>query len=166
MAATLEGWAKKRLIPMYDSWNKTNPTADPAQCGRFRPDFVYEWAEGVLILEYDEQMHSDRVKRCELVRMAEASLGYGERPVFWIRFNPDAFKVAGKTFATTRKTREAVLLKMLQDMIGDADYDHIMTVCYLCYHKPERSADNIVQTFKFTTKEEYEAWVDDVAPDH
>ena len=138
--------------------------ADPAQCGRYRPDFVFEWAEGVLLLEYDERMHSDRIQRCELVRMAEASLGYGGRPVFWIRYNPDAFKVAYKTLRTSIKQREAVLLKMLQDMIGDADYDHIMTVCYVCYHKPEHTEDNIVQTFKFTHMDDYEAWVDNIAP--
>jgi hypothetical protein len=78
--------------------------ADSTQCGRYRPDFVYEWAEGVLILEYDEQMHSDRAKRCELVRMAEVSHGYGGRPVCWVRFNPDAFKLAGTTHVTTLKS--------------------------------------------------------------
>ena len=164
MAATLQGWAKRDLIPMYDLWNKINPMADPAQCGRYRPDFVFEWAEGVLLLEYDERMHSERNQRCELVRMAEASLGYGGRPVFWIRYNPDAFKVAHKNLRTLIKHREAVLLKMLQEMIGDADYDHFMTIRYICYHKTESSEDNLVQTFKFTTMQAYEEWVDRVAP--
>ena len=165
MAATLGEWAKKDLIPMYDRWNKRNPMADPVQCGRYRPDFVFEWAEGVLLLEYDEQMHSDRIQRCELVRMLEATHGYGKRPVFWIRYNPDAFKVAYKTLTTSTKQREAVLLKMLQDMIGDADYDHFLTVSYVCYHKPERTGDDLVQTFKFTSEEAYEEWVDTVAPE-
>jgi hypothetical protein len=163
MAATLEGWAKKGLIPKYDLWNKRNPMSDPVQCGTYRPDIAYLWAEGVLLLEYDEQMHSDRIKRCELVRMAEVSSGYGGRPVFWIRYNPDAFKVAGTTLVTTRKTREAALLKLLQDMIGDADYDHFMTICYVCYDKPESTADNLVQTFKFTNMQAYEKWVNAVA---
>jgi hypothetical protein len=96
--------------------------------------------------------------------MAEASLGYGGWPVFWIRYNPDEFKVAGKTLRTSVKQREAELLKMLQDMIGDADYGHFMTVCYVCYHKPEHTEDNLVQTFKFTTMQAYEAWVDRVEP--
>ena len=170
MAATLEKWASDGLssIPKYNLWNKSNRTADPAQCGKYRLDFVYEWAEGVLVLEYDEKMHSDRVKRCELVRMAEVSLGYGGRPVFWIRYNPDAFKVDGSTLVTSRKRREAVLLKMLQEMIGDADYDHVMTICYLCYddkaEKNTKGEDNLVQTFKFTTMQEYEVWVNAVAP--
>ncbi len=120
-STTLQEWAKAGLIPTYDLWNKKNPMADPEQCGRYRPDFVYESAdpaEGVLLLEYDERIRSDRIKRCELVRMAEASLGYGGRPLNWIRYNPDEFKVARKTLRTSVKQREAVLLKMLQDMIG------------------------------------------------
>jgi hypothetical protein len=164
MAARLEEWAKKGLIPMFDLWNRRNPMADPQQCGGYRPDFVYEWVEGVLILEFDEQMHSDRIKRCELVRMSEVSHGYGGRPVFWIRFNPDAFKVAGETLATSRKKREKVLLTMLQDMVGGADYDHFMTFHYVCYNKPEKTNDNLVQTFKFTTPTAYEDWVNTVAP--
>jgi hypothetical protein len=136
MAATLEAWAKADLIPMYSHWNKRNPMADPMQCGRYRPDIAFEWDEGVLLLEYDERMHSDRIKRCELVRMAEVSTGYGGRPVFWIRFNPDEFKVAWYKLNTPPEQREEVLLKTLQDMVGDADYDHFMTICYICYHKP------------------------------
>jgi len=161
MAATLKEWASKGLISEVKWWNKQNPTAEPLQCGRFRPDFVYEWNEGVLVLEYDEQMHSDRPKQCELDRMEKVTLGYGARPVFWIRYNPDAFKVAGKTLTTTRVTREKVLLKMLQDTIGHADYDHFMTVCYLFYDTPKNSPEGkYMQKFQFKTIKEYESWVD------
>ena len=117
-----------------------------------------------MILEYDERMHSDREQRCELVRMAEVSLGYGGRPVHWIRYNPDAFKVDGSTLATSRKKRETILLKMLQDMIGDADYDHFVTICYVCYDKSESAGNNFVCTFKFTNPQAYEEWVNSVAP--
>ncbi len=106
MAAKLEQWARNGSIPKYTLWNKRNPSADPVQCGIFRPDFVYQWAEGVLILEYNEQMHSDRNKRCKLARMAQASMGYGARPVHWIRFDPGAFKVDRTTLHTTAAKRE------------------------------------------------------------
>ncbi len=164
MAATLEKWASAGHIPMYDRWNKRNPMADPVQCGIYRPDFVYEWAEGVLVLEFDEQMHSDRVKRCELVRMAAVSSGFGARPVIWIRFNPDPFKVNGSTLTTTRKTREKILLKMLRDTIGNADYDHVMTICYLCYDNPEKSDSNFIQKLTFTNIQHYEQWVNAEEP--
>jgi hypothetical protein len=165
MAGRLLEWAAKGLLPKYTHWNKENPLADSTQCGRYRPDFVYEWAEGVLILEYDELMNTDRAKRCELVRMAAVSHGYGGRPVCWIRFNPDAFKLGGKTLVTTLKKREAVLLKLMQEKIGVADYDHFITICYVCYHKPAKtSEDDLVQTLKFATPAAYEAWVEATAP--
>ncbi len=167
MAGRLLEWANKGLIPEYDFWNKQNPMADPVQCGTYRPDFVYECADGVTILEFDEQMHSNRNQRCELVRMWEVSHGYDGRHVFWIRFNPDAFKVAGKTLTTSRKNREAVLLKLLQDNVGNSDYDNFMTICYVCYHKKEKTGDDLVQTFTFSRaagEQAYEEWVDTIAP--
>ena len=50
-------------------------------------------------------------------------------------------------------------------MIGDADCDHVMTIHYVCYHKSERTGDDLVQTFNLTTREAYEEWVDTVAPE-
>jgi hypothetical protein len=92
------------------------------------------------------------------------SLGYGGRPVMFIRYNPDAFKVAGNTLMTTRVLREEVLLKVLQEMIGKADYDCLLTVVYLFYDKQKSSDDNFIQTVKFPTINDYEDWVDEVAP--
>ncbi len=66
--------------------------------------------------------------------MAKA-VGYGGRPVHWIRFNPDAFKVDGVTQVTIRKEREAELLKLIQAGLGKADYEHFITIDYLCYDK-------------------------------
>lgn len=166
MAATLDEWYKKGLIPKYTLWNHRNPQADPVQCGVYRVDFVFERDEGVLLLEYDEQMHSDRDRRCELVRQANCSLGYGGRPVHWIRFNPDAFKIDGKTRVTTRKERETKLLKLIQSAVEQADYDHFITVDYVCYDQTNASAGSaLVQTYKFKNMEDYSTWVDSVAPE-
>ncbi len=164
MAAQLGKWVEKGFISNYTLWNRRNPDADPKQCGIYRPDFVFEWAEGVLILEYDEQMHSDRVKRCELVRMAEISLGYGGRPVHWIRFNPDAFKVADKTLRMRNENRYAELLKLLEKHLNNADYGHFITINYVCYDKPENSENDLIQTFEIATIEDYETWVNERAP--
>ena len=166
MAASLNEWADQGHIPKYSLWNRRNPSADPVQCGGFRVDFVFELAESVLILEYDEGMHADRDRRCELVRQANCSLGYGGRPVHWIRFNPDAFKVAGVTRTTTRKEREIELLKQIQIGLANADYDHFITLVYLCYDKqqPSSGESDLIQKIRFQTIDAYCAWVDSVAP--
>jgi hypothetical protein len=165
MAHTLNKWVEQRLVPLYTRWNRRNPSADPVQCGIYRVDFTYENDTGVLLLEYDESMHSDRDRRCELVRQANCSLGYGGRPVHWIRFNPDAFKVDGVTRKTSRKEREAELLNLMQTALNHFDYENVITIDYLCYNKPTScSGSDLVQTYKFKTVEEYSTWVDEVAP--
>jgi hypothetical protein len=166
MAATINKWKSDGRIIAEVTWcNKQNPTAEPLQCGSYRNDFVYLWDEGVLVLEFDEEMHRGYPKRCELERMVRVTLGHGGLPVFWIRFNPDKFKVGGTTLTTSRKKREEVLLTMLKDTIGYADYDHFMTICYLFYDKPENTQeeDNYVQKFQFKTTQEYLEWIDSVA---
>jgi hypothetical protein len=172
MAATLDEWARTDQILGYSRWNKQNPLADPAQCGKYRVDFEFEYPLGVVLLEYDEQMHADRVLRCELVRQAEVALGYGGLPVHWIRFNPDAFKVDGITRVTKREEREKELLKQLQQALSHADYEHPIIVTYICYNQGQTGvvlggADGIenelVQTHKFKTIEAYNQWVESIS---
>jgi len=166
MENQLQIWAEEGLISTYTTWNKTNPLANPLQCGNYRPDFLFQWDEGTLILEFDEEMHQDRIKRCELVRQAEVSMGFGGKPTVWVRFNPDAFKLDGATLVTTKKKRNAVLLEILEKYIGNANYDYLMQVVYVCYDKQESGdgESDYVQTFQFATMESYEKWVNEVAP--
>ena len=126
-------------------------------------DFAFEFEADVLLLEYDEQMHADREKRCELVRQAEVSMGYGGMPVHWIRYNPDKFKNGGVLQAVASKERESVLLKLIQNAVSNPDYENLITVNYLCYDKP--AGADFVESFKFKTIEDYSAWVDSVAPE-
>jgi hypothetical protein len=139
-------------------------------------DFEFQHALGVVLLEYDEQMHADRVLRCELVRQAEVALGYGGFPVHWIRFNPDAFKVDGVTRMTKGDEREAELLKQLRLALGHADYEHPIIVTYICYNQGQAGAasggalggassveNELVQTHKFKTIEAYNQWVEAVS---
>jgi hypothetical protein len=185
MAAKLDEWARDGKITRYTLWNKQNPLADPAQCGKYRVDFTSEMLTGVVLFEYDEQMHSDRVLRCELLRQAEVALGFGGLPVYWIRFNPDAFKVDGVTRVTKLAERNDVLLKQLQHALNNIDYDHHFTVTYICYTKKKQGDqdgasgrdsssaimdgsfdtdnDNLVQSHKFKTIEDYNKWVEAIS---
>jgi hypothetical protein len=166
-AAKLDEWASQGLIPKYTHWNKSNSFANPVQCGRYRVDFVFELEAGVLLLEYDEKMHADREKRCELVRQAEVSMGYGGMPVHWIRFNPDDFKIGGVIHAIASKEREPGLLKLIQTAVKYPDYENLITIDYMCYDKPVKDdGPDVVQSFKFKTIGDYSVWVDTVAPEN
>ncbi len=167
MASQLLEWFEQGAIPKFTLWNKQNPLADPVQNGRFRPDFSFVSADGVVLLEYDERMHETYSKRCELVRMAEVGIGYHGRPVHWVRYNPDAFKVTGATRRTDKKERHAVLKKVLEDALGLPDYENLIKIEYVCYDKPQAdpsAESDLVQTLKFRDYEAYCTWVDEVAP--
>jgi hypothetical protein len=151
---------------MYNHWNKQNSRADPVQCGRYRVDFVFELETGMLLLEYDEKKHADRDRRCELVRQAEVSMGYGDMPVHWIRFNPDDFKVGGTGVLIASKDRESELLRLIQHAVGHVDYENLITIDYFCYDKPHKDAgSDSVQTFKFKSIGAYSVWVNQEAPE-
>jgi hypothetical protein len=164
MAYRLQERAAKGLIPMYSSWNRRNPLADPQQCGAYRIDLVFELESMVLLMEYDEEMHSNYREKFELAVQAEASLGYGGLPVHWIRFNPDAFKVNGKTRQTGKKEREDMLLNMIQKAVAAPDFDHLIKIDYVCYNKkcsPSDTKSYLVNTLKFKTTGDYIKWAED-----
>jgi hypothetical protein len=86
-------------------WNKRNPTAEPIQCGRYRPDM--RWvpdrdapAEGcaVVMKEVDEFGHAHYPVRCELERVASLASGYSGLPVYFIRGNPDKKGIKSKQY--------------------------------------------------------------------
>ena len=167
MASQLLEWFEQDAIPRFTSWNKQNPVADPVQNRRFRPDFAFVGGDGVVLLEYDEHMHQDYSRRCELVRMAEVGVGYHGRPVHWVRFNPDAFKVAGITRRTDKTERHAVLKTVLEAALALPDYENLITVDYVCYDKPiagPPGSSDLVQTLRFRDYEAYCAWAEEVAP--
>ena len=80
-------------------------------------DFCIQKPWGVILLECDEQQHSQYDPSCDVRRdfdsLASISLGSQHKAVV-LRYNPDAFHVAGKTRYTTKKDRQQKLLEVLQ----------------------------------------------------
>ena len=173
--AELEEWARESKIPLYTSWNKQNPLSDPIQCGRYRVDVAYDQDTFAALFECDEDQHSHYDRACELVRQGKIALSYGGKPVRFVRYNPDAFKVGGMTRRTGNDERKRVLLDHLQNVFGDntwiyqndtQDSLNFMIVDYLFYDPIiPGSAGGLVQTFKFATLQEYEEWAEGLAPD-
>ena len=160
LAARLQDWASEKLIPVYSLWNKQNPWADPAQCGKYRVDFIFELENKVVLLECDENQHSIYDQRCELVRQAHVSLGFGGLPVHWIRYNPDSFRLNGVIRMATAQERESILLSQLQQAFHETDFDHLITITYICYTRSNADNGNLHETLKFKTIEEYTAWTE------
>lgn len=85
-----------------------------------RLDFVIEGPQRRVILEVDERQHQDTTYNieCDLSRMmyvmSAISLDDNDRPTFWIRFNPNAFKVDGKTKRVPKKIRYTRLIDLIR----------------------------------------------------
>ena len=60
-------------------------------CSKRRPDLLLDMATHVIIIEVDENKHSNYESSCENKRLMELSQDLGHRPIVFIRFNPDAY---------------------------------------------------------------------------
>jgi hypothetical protein len=60
-------------------------------CSRRRPDVYIDKFTHVVVIECDEAQHSDYETTCENKRTCELFQDFGNRPVVFVRFNPDAY---------------------------------------------------------------------------
>ena len=95
----------------------TDVVVNHGECGRERPDRVYELADKVIILECDEHQHRDRVCVCEQMRMVNIGQGYGGLPVYFIRWNPDDYSPEkDKKLPETLAKRHTLVGDLIRDM--------------------------------------------------
>jgi hypothetical protein len=65
-------------------------------CSNRRPDILFDLGEQIIIIEVDENQHTDYDCSCESKRVMELSLDVGHRPIVFIRFNPDDYNTSSK----------------------------------------------------------------------
>lgn len=66
-------------------------------CSRRRPDGFIDCLTHSIIIEIDEDQHVGYESHCDNRRTMELFQDLGERPIIFIRLNPDSYKVNGKT---------------------------------------------------------------------
>ena len=64
-------------------------------CSRRRPDLLLDLGYQIIIIEVDENQHTDYDCSCENKRIMELSQDLGHRPIVFIRFNPDDYNKNG-----------------------------------------------------------------------
>ena len=69
-------------------------------CSRRRPDLFLDILYQIIIIEIDENQHTDYDCSCENKRVMELSEDLGHRPIVFIRFNPDDYKKDGKNITS------------------------------------------------------------------
>ena len=66
-------------------------------CSKKRPDLLLDLGYQVIIVEIDENQHTDYDCSCENKRIMELSQDVGHRPIVFIRFNPDDYETRDST---------------------------------------------------------------------
>jgi hypothetical protein len=66
-------------------------------CSRRRPDIMCDFGTHVVIVEVDENQHTNYETTCENKRTMELSKDCGHRPLVFVRFNPDGYTKNGQT---------------------------------------------------------------------
>lgn len=61
-------------------------------CSRYRPDLLLDMATHIIIIEVDENKHTNYDCSCENKRLMSLSNDLQYRPIILIRFNPDSYK--------------------------------------------------------------------------
>jgi len=78
-------------------------------CSSRRPDFMIDLGYQVLIVEVDENQHSNY--NCENKRLMEISKDINHRPLYVIRFNPDKYDKFNKDVFAIHKQTGLLILK-------------------------------------------------------
>ena len=60
-------------------------------CSLRRPDIQGDFGSHIVIIEIDENMHTDYDCSCQNKRIMQLSQDVGHRPIVFIRFNPDGY---------------------------------------------------------------------------
>jgi hypothetical protein len=75
------------------TWVWDKPIQDG--CSMRRPDFVCDCGEKIIIIEVDENQHTNYDSTCEITRLNQLSHDVYFRPIVMIRFNPDCYTQDG-----------------------------------------------------------------------
>lgn len=78
----------REIYPDFD-WVADKRVQDG--CSRRRPDLLLDLGSHIIIIEIDENKHTDYGTTCEVTRLNELSSDLHHRPIVLIRFNPDAY---------------------------------------------------------------------------
>lgn len=98
-------------------------------------DFVIEMSGGIVFLEVDENQHRFGYGSvsCDLKRMAHVmealALDGNTLPILWIRYNPNAFRIAGKLQKVLQRDREEALYEKIVNWVPSRP----MELAYMYY---------------------------------
>lgn len=88
---TKETYLKDELTDRFTDLNMIFDKKVDGGCSRRKPDVLIDLLTHVLIIECDERQHKDVSYSCENKRTMELFEDFGNRPIVFLRFNPDSY---------------------------------------------------------------------------
>jgi hypothetical protein len=136
----------KSNFPLFD-WVADKIVKDG--CSKRRPDLLLDLGYQVIIVEVDEDQHTDYESICENKRMMELSQDLDHRPIIFIRFNPDGYKRDGVEFKSCWSVNKDGLAHIKKNYhIEWADRLNTLKEQILYWSIPENVSDKVLETVK------------------
>jgi hypothetical protein len=89
-------------------------------CSRRRPDLFLDMGSHVIIVEVDENQHTEYDCSCENKRLMEISQDVEHRPIIFIRFNPDDYTdQSGTKIKSCFAADKSGIYKVAKSKVGD-----------------------------------------------
>lgn len=147
----------------------TDTMVDGRECGRERPDRVFDFGDKIVILECDENQHRERACLCEQTRMVNLGQAFGGLPVYFLRWNPDDYAPRKeKSVPETLTNRHRLcgdLIEDIRDEKMDLPGQSLVSALYLYYDgwqslssekwvvlTPTRKSDALAKNFTILSK--------------
>jgi hypothetical protein len=123
---------------------------DGGECGKERPDWMWDCGTHQLILECDENNgHKTREEWCECTRMVNISQSAG-MPVVFLRYNPDSFVRNGKARNETMNKRRDILFRWIAHLKKTPPV-HFLSVMQLFYDEYKEGNESLECILQFDT---------------
>jgi hypothetical protein len=136
----------KSNFPLFD-WTTDKIIKDG--CSKRRPDLLLDLGYQVIIVEVDEDQHTDYETICENRRMMELSQDLNHRPIIFIRFNPDSYTDNDVKITSCWGFNKDGLSHIKKNKVTEwADRLNTLKETIIHWSKPENVSDKILETVK------------------
>jgi len=132
-------WKELKVRETFDARNfkfeyKNDVMIDNGECGKERPDFLFDCGTHFLICEIDENQHFSRPCECEQTRMVDLSQSLSLQTII-VRYNPDMYykKIGEKRESyENHNSRMKILCKWIEYYLSNKPND-FLEVVYLFF---------------------------------
>jgi hypothetical protein len=117
---TKEGEIINRIKEVFNNLTWISDKKIEDGCSKRRPDLLLDLGSHIIIIEIDENKHTDYDCSCENKRLMELSQDVRHRPIVFIRFNPDSYiDIHGNHISSCWKINSGGLMSLVKKKLSE-----------------------------------------------